>query len=152
VKRFAFRFERVLETKRYLEEAKRTELAVLMAQRLQDEQRLLAVQGTLLDWQRELAGRVEARQVISDIARLARYMNKLADDIRRIQDELARWDEQIEVKREELVEAKRETTVLEKLKASDRRAYDKALSDWEQKLIDEAAAGPYARGVRGKVR
>jgi flagellar FliJ protein len=151
VKRFGFRFERVFETKRYFEEMKRTELAALMAQRLQDEQRLLAVQGTLLERQCELAGRAEARQVISDIARLARYMNKLADDIRRIREQLARWDEQIESKRDELVEAKRETKILEKLKASDRRAYDKALSDWEQKLIDEAAAGRYVRGVRGEV-
>ena len=151
MKRFAFRFERVLETKRYFEEMKRTELAALIAQRLQDEQRMLAVQSALLERQRELAGRAEARQVISDIARLARYMSKLVDDIRRMQEQLARWDERIEAKREELVEAKRETTILEKLKASDRRAYDKALNDWEQKLIDEAAAGRYVRGVRGEV-
>jgi len=151
VRRFAFRFERVLETKRYVEEMKANELAALMAQRLQDEERLLAVQGQLLDQQRELANRAETRQALSDIAVIARYMNTLVDEIRRYQEQLARWDEQIEGKREELVEAKRETTVLDKLKKSDRRAYQKAVNDWEQKLIDDAAAGRYVRRMREEV-
>ena len=151
MRRFAFRFERVLETKRYVEEMKANELAALMAQRLQDEERLLAVQGQLLDQQRELANRAETRQALSDIAVIARYMNTLVDEIRRYQEQLARWDEQIEGKREELVEAKRETTVLDKLKKSDRRAYQKAVNDWEQKLIDDAAAGRYVRRMREEV-
>ena len=147
MKRFAFRFERVLETKRHFEELKKNEVAALMAQRLQDEGRLFSVQSELLDGQRALTSRAEAREVLSDIAVVARYFRKLSEDIRCCEEQLAWWDGQIETKREELVEARRETRVLDKLKAGDRRAHDKAVADWEQKLIDEVAAGRHVRGA-----
>ena len=73
MRRFAFRFQRVLETKRHFEEMRRDELAALVAQRLEDERRLFAIQGELLDRQRELANRAEARETLPDLARLARY-------------------------------------------------------------------------------
>ncbi len=151
MKRFAFRFRRVLETKRHLEEMKKNELAALMGQRLQDERQLFSIQGELLDQQRELAGRAEERETLPDLARLTRYFYKLADDIRRFQEQLGRWDELIEAKRDELVEAKRETRILEKLEETDRRAYDKAVADWEQKLIDEVATGRYVRRMHEEV-
>jgi len=147
VKRFAFRFQRVLETKRHFEELKKNELAALMAQRLHDERRLFSVQSQLLDGHRALAARAEAREVLSDIAVAARYFRKLSDDIRRCEEQLAWWDGQIEAKREELVEARRETRVLDKLEAADRRVHEKAMAGWEQKLIDEVAAGRTARGT-----
>jgi flagellar FliJ protein len=146
VKRFAFRFQRVLEIRRHLEETKKNELAALMAQRLEDERRLFSIQGELLDRQRQLARRAEARERLPDLARVVRYFYKLADDIKRFEAQLGRWDEQIEAKRAELVEAKREVKVLEKLEESDRRAYNKAADGWEQKLIDEVATGRYVRG------
>jgi flagellar FliJ protein len=151
VKRFAFRFQRVLETKRHFEEMKRNELAALMAQRLDDERRLFAIQGELLDRQRTLASRAEARERLPELARIARYFLKLADDIKRVEAQLARWDEQIEAKRAELVEAKREVKVLEKLEQADRRAYDKAAAAWEQKVIDEVATGRYVRRAQEEV-
>jgi len=148
VRRFAFRFQRVLETTRHFEEMRKDELAALMAQRLDDERRLFAVQGELLDGRLELASRAEARETLRDLARVARYFCKLVDDIKRFEGQLARWDEQIEAKREELVEAKREVKVLEKLEEKDRRAYAKAEADWEQKLIDDVATSRYVRGAR----
>jgi flagellar FliJ protein len=148
VKRFAFRFQRVLDTKRHFEDVKKNELAALIAQRLHDEHGLLAVQGELLDQQRALASRAEAHDTLPGLAQLAMYFGRLADHIERFERALARWDEQIEVKRDELVEAKREVKVLEKLEKTDRRAFDKAVGAWEQKLIDEVATGRFIRGVR----
>ena len=145
MKRFAFRFQRVLETKRHFENLRKNELAALMAQRLEDERRLFSIQDELLDGQRDLAERAEAHRALTDIARIARYFGKLADDIRRFEQQLARWDEQIAAKREELVEARKGTRILEKLEAADRRAYGKALAGWEQKMIDEVATGRYVR-------
>jgi flagellar FliJ protein len=151
VKRFRFRFQRVLETKRYVEEMKRNELAALVAQRLEDERRLLAVQADLLDQQLDLARRAEAGGKLSDVLLYARYFLKVADDIRRFEGQLAGWDEQIALKRAELVEARRETRVLEKVEESDRRAYGQAVARWEQKLMDEVAAGRYVRGVHEEI-
>jgi flagellar FliJ protein len=130
---------------------KKDELAGLVAQRLQDERKLFAAQGELLDRQRELAGRAEAHETLRDLAGLARYFRKLAQDIGRFEQQLARWDEQIEAKRVELVEAKRDVKVLEKLEETDRRGYDKTVADWEQKLIDEVATGRHVRGLREEV-
>ena len=152
MKRFAFRFQRVLETKRHFEDIKKNEMAVLMAQRLEDEGSLRAIEGELLDRQRQLAGRAEAHETIEDVALLANYFETLAGQIRLYREQLERWDDQIETKREELVETKRETKVLEQLEQSDRRAYDKAVADWEQKLIDEVAAGRYVRAKHEEVR
>jgi flagellar export protein FliJ len=142
----------VLATKRHFEDVKKSELAALMAQRLQDEKRLLATQAELLDGQLTLARRAEARETLSGLAQWAAYFNRLADDIARFAGALAHWDEQIEVKRAELVEAKREVKVLEKLEATDHRAFDKAVAGWEQKLIDEVATGRFIRGVREGVQ
>jgi len=151
VKRFAFRFQRVLEMKRHVEDTKKDELAALMAQRLQDERALFAVRGELLDRQRELGGRAEAHETLRDLATLTRYFQKLASDIMCFERHLARWDEQIDLKRQELVEAKRGVKVLEKLEETDRGVYDKALGDWEQKLIDEVATGRHVRALREEV-
>jgi flagellar FliJ protein len=152
MKQFRFRFQRVLEMRRHVENVKKDELAALMAQRLEDERKLFAVQGELLDRQRQLAGRAEAHEMLRDLAAIARYFRKLADDIKCFVQHLARWDEQIEVKRVELVEAKRDVKVLEKLEETDRRGYDKAVADWEQKLIDEVATGRHVRGLREEVQ
>ena len=151
MKRFAFRFQRVLETKRHFEDIQKNELALLMAQRLEDERRLLAIEGELLERQRQLAGRAEARETLDDVVLLMRYFEKLVGQIRLCREQLDRWDRQIEAKREELVEAKRETKVLEQLEQADRRAYDKALAGWEQKLIDEVAAARYVRAKHEEV-
>jgi flagellar FliJ protein len=151
VKQFAFRFQRVLEVRRHVEDAKKDQLAALMAQRLEDERKMFAVQGELLDGQRELAGRAEAQETLSNLAGIARYFGKLAGDIARFGEQLEKWDDQIEAKRTELVEAKRDVKVLEQVEQTDRRAYDKALANWEQKLIDEVAAGRYVRGLREEV-
>lgn len=147
MKRFSFRFQRVLETKRHFEEMRKDELAALIAQRLEDERRLFAVQGELLDRQRDLADRAVAREVLPDLAQLTQYFRKLAGDITRFEQELARWDERIEAARTALVEAKREVKVLEKLKEKDHRAYNKAVGDWERKLIDDVATGRYVRSA-----
>jgi flagellar FliJ protein len=148
VKRFSFRFQRVLETKRHFEQMRKDELAALMAQRLEDERKLFAVQEALLERQRELAHRAEVHETLRDLVRVTRYFGKLAGDITRFEQQLARWDERIEAKRDELVEAKREVKVLEKLEEKDRRAYAKALGDWERKLIDDVATGRYVRARR----
>jgi flagellar FliJ protein len=148
VKRFRFRFQRVLDTKRHFEETKKNELAALIAQRLEDERKLFGIQSELLDRQCDLARRAMGGERLGDLARWARYLLKLTDDIRRFERLLVEWDEQIEIKRGELVEAKREVKVLEKLEETDRRAHAKELADWEQKLIDEVATGRHVRGVR----
>ena len=151
MKRFEFRFLRVLETKRHFEDIKKNEMAVLMAQRLEDERLLLALESELLDRQRRLAGRAEAREMLEDVALVVSYFEKLTGQIQLCRQQLERWDGQIEAKREELVETKRETKVLEQLEQGDRRAYDKAVADWEQKLIDEVATGRYVRAKHEEV-
>jgi flagellar FliJ protein len=152
VKRFVFRFQRVLDTRRHFEDVKKNELAALMAQRLEDEQRLLATQAELLDGQLALARRAEAREMLPGLAQWAAYFSRLTDDIERFAHALSRWDEQIEVKRAELVEAKRDVKVLEKLEDTDRGAFDKTVARWEQKRIDEVATGRFIRGVREGVQ
>jgi len=151
MKRFAFRFQRVLDTRRYTEDMTKNELAALLGQRLEDERQLLAVQDELLDQQQALAGRAEDHAVLVDLALTARYFEKLLGDALRAQERLAQWDRQIEAKREELVEAKRETKVLEQIETADKRRYVKAVGRWEQKLIDEVATGRYVRRAHQEV-
>lgn len=152
MRQFRFRFQRVLDTKRHFEDVRKNELAALMAQRLDDERRLLSVQAELLDEQQGLARRAEAHDTLPGLTQLAAYFGRLAGDIERLTGALLRWDEQIDAKRAELVEAKREVKVLEKLEQTDRVAFDKALGAWEQKLIDEVATGRFIRGVREGVQ
>jgi flagellar export protein FliJ len=81
------------------------------------------------------AGRVDVDRLLE----AQRYESAVIVEVRRIVEQRARVAEEIERRREALVEADREVKVLEKLKAVRRAEHVRAAERAEAKRLDEAA-------------
>lgn len=74
---------------------------------------------------------------INEMHTYENYLDSLRLKIRRRQEQLARLREQEEIKRNEVVEAKKETSSIDKLKERKRFEYDKEVQKQEELLIEE---------------
>lgn len=74
---------------------------------------------------------------ISDIHTYENYLEALGIKIRRKYEELEKLKEKEEAKRSEVVEAKKETSSIDKLKEKRFKEYEKAVQKEEEQFIDE---------------
>ncbi len=74
---------------------------------------------------------------ISDIHTYENYLEALGIKIRRKYEELEKLKEKEEAKRSEVVEAKKETSSIDKLKEKKFKEYEKAVQKEEEQFIDE---------------
>ena len=74
---------------------------------------------------------------INEMHTYENYFDSLRLKIRRKQEQLARLREQEEIKRKEVVEAKKETSSIDKLKERKRFEYDKEVLKQDERLIEE---------------
>lgn len=74
---------------------------------------------------------------ISEMHTYENYLDALRQKIRRKQEQLARLREQEEIKRNEVVEAKKETSSIDKLKERKRFEYEKEVQKQEELSIEE---------------
>lgn len=77
---------------------------------------------------------------ISDIHTYENYLEALGLKIRRKYEELAKLREKEEAKRSEVVEAKKETSSIDKLKEKKFKEYEKAVQKEEEQFIEEFVA------------
>ena len=77
---------------------------------------------------------------ISDIHTYENYLDSLGVKIRKKYEELAKLREKEEAKRSEVVEAKKETSSIDKLKEKKFKEYEKAVQKEEEQFIEEFVA------------
>lgn len=77
---------------------------------------------------------------ISDIHTYENYLEALGIKIRRKYEELAKLREKEEAKRNEVVEAKKETSSIDKLKEKKFKEYEKTVQKEEEQFIEEFVA------------
>lgn len=75
--------------------------------------------------------------MINEIRTYENYLESLLIKIRRKKELLARLREQEEAKRQEVVEAKKETSSIDKLKEHKQMEYDKEVQKQEEHFIEE---------------
>lgn len=75
--------------------------------------------------------------MINEIRTYENYLESLLIKIRRKKEILARLKEQEEAKRQEVVEAKKETSSIDKLKEHKQMEYDKEVQKQEEHFIEE---------------
>jgi flagellar FliJ protein len=139
--RFRFR----LETLRRLREMNRDELRVRLAEAYQAEQILVGQRATLVG---EIATMAEAQRKLTsdgavDVTRLLesqRYQLLLEAQGRTLAEQAARLAEEVEVRRQAVVEADRQVRVLDKLHDRRRSQHEQAQQAAEAKRLDEVAA------------
>jgi len=145
MKKFSFRLQTVLNVKEQKEEKLKNELLKLNA--LKAKQEILLRE---LDAVKKQKGR-EKQQCQSEgtsIDRLVHFEKHIQSLMAKIDDtekKIKELERMSDKKREEVVQATKEKKVFEKLKERDFRVFNKAISDAEQKALDEIAISKYNR-------
>ena len=139
--RFRFRLQTLRRLREIHRDEQRGRLATAFeAERILTEQRdqVDAERATLNASQREmmLQGRLDVNQLLAT----QRYSLTLEAHARTLADQAAKLSEEVERRRQTLVEADREVRVLDKLEERQRREHREAADRSETKVLDEVAA------------
>ncbi|MBD5134325.1 MAG: flagellar export protein FliJ [Clostridiales bacterium] len=145
MKKFKFALDSVLSYKEQVLEALQGEHAAILAQVREQEGVLEAVWQDYRDCNEEYRQRKTEGLSIMDAMFYQNGLRALEADIQRETDKLAELRKQEEAKRQEVVDAKIDTSSIEKLKEKKRELYNKEVAKSEELLIDEFVSSARAR-------
>ncbi len=148
MKKFVFRFQALLDTKKHFEEKYENELALMMRKQHDEEVRLEEMEQRLIRCREEHVNNTET--TIEEICRYRNYFDKLHNDIERQVETIDKAAEEVEAKREKLIEVRKEKLALEKLMEKDYRKYQEDMMMWERKFLDEIGTIGYIRRGSGE--
>lgn len=140
MKRFQFRLERVLDTRRLREDIRKKELGQAKQELVEGERRLTACEEKHQQYQDKL--RETQSQPVLRVRELAahhRYVDLARSAITAQRSRVKNLTDHVEEKREALVGASRDKKVLENLKERRLEAHGKALGRSAQLFLDEIA-------------
>ena len=137
MKKFRFSLETVLEYKEQVLDALQKEHGIIMAQVKEQEEYLEGLEMDYRDMDAEFCQRKIEGMAILDAMRYEQYLRAMERQIEEAYQVLQDLRKQEEAKRQEVVEAKKDTSSIEKLKEKKLEAYNKAVQKSEEKLIDE---------------
>jgi flagellar FliJ protein len=150
VKRFTFRFQRILEIKERIEEARRAELGEVTAALNRERQQLLVLQTTRGNYLHMGAPALAQRVDTGLMGIGANYTQRLQREIIEQVQHIEKIEALVENKRQKLLEATRERRVYETLKERAEEAHRREANRRERIQLDEVGEQLYAR--RGNER
>ncbi len=137
MKRFKFQLESVLDYKQQVLDSLMVELGALQEKvRVQTELRDAALK-RIADYDDECARRKMEGMTIVEAMECEVCQQVLQKKAKREEEVLARVKRQAEAKRLEVVEARKDTYSLEKLKGIKRAEYDAAIAKDEERMIED---------------
>ena len=145
MKRFGFRFQRILEIKERIEEARRAELGEVMVVLNRELEQLAAMRGTLNSYRRAGYSQPAARVDAQLLGISASYNLRLEREIGEQLEHVRRIEVVVEDKRKKLLEATRERRVYEILKERAQEAHRREFNRQERIQLDEIGEQLYAR-------
>ena len=149
MKKFKFSLDSVLSYKQQVLDALKGEHAVILAQVREQEDVLEAVWKAYRDCNEEYRQRKAEGITVTDAMLYQNGLRVLERDIQRETDKLEELRKQEEAKRQEVVDAKIDTSSIEKLKEHKLEDYYKAVQKDEEKLIDEFVSSARVRANIG---
>ncbi len=149
MKRFKFSLDSVLSYKQQVLDALKGEHAAILAEVREQEERLEAVRQEYRDCNEEYRQRKAEGIAIMDAMFYQNGLRVLEADIQRESDKLEELRRKEEAKRQEVVDAKIDTSSIEKLKEKKLDLYNKAVQKSEEVLIDEFVSSARARAQMG---
>ena len=149
MKKFQFSLDSVLSFKQQVLDALKGEHAEILAQVRAQEDVLEAVWQEYRDCNEEYSQRKAEGMTITDALVYQNGLRALEYDIQRETDKLEELRRKEEKKRQEVVDAKIDTSSIEKLKEHKLEDYNKAVQKDEEKLIDEFVSSAQARANIG---
>ncbi len=140
MKKFFFALDTVLNYKEQVLDGLKAEHARILAKVRECEQAIERLEEEHRVCTRELREHKMEGMTIREIHGYENYLEALNIKIRIKQEQLKKLMEQEEAKRNEVVEAKKETSSIDKLKEKKKAEYDKAVQKEEEKFIEEFVA------------
>ena len=149
MKKFKFSLDSVLSYKRQVLDALKGEHAAILAQVREQEEVLEAAWQSYRDCDGEYRRRKTEGITITDAMVYQNGLRVLERDIQRETDKLEELRKKEEAKRQEVVDAKIDTSSIEKLKEKKLELYNKEVAKSEEVLIDEFVSSARARASIG---
>ncbi len=149
MKKFKFALDSVLSYKQQVLDALKGEHAAILAQVREQEAVLEAVWQEYRECNEEYRRRKAEGITVTDAMFYQNGLRVLERDIQRETDKLEALRKKEEKKRQEVVDAKIDTSSIEKLKEHKLEDYNKAAQKAEEKLIDEFVSSARARAGIG---
>lgn len=143
---FNFRLQKVLDVRKYKEEVKKQELAALLLEYQKEQEFLNYLKFNQDKYQKELREKQVGAIDVFELIFYYTYLFKLHQDIERQINTLCKLQEQIDLKREEVIQAQKERKIVEKLKDKKWIDFKKELDLSEQKFLDEIGINKFVRG------
>ena len=137
MKKFRFSLETVLDYKRQVLDSLQIEHGAIQARVRAQEERLRVLEGQHLDLDQEFSRRKLEGISILEAMKYEQYLRAAERAIEEAEAALADLRRQEEAKRAEVVEAKKETSSIEKLREKKLDSYNKILQKREEAMIDE---------------
>jgi flagellar FliJ protein len=151
LKRFTFRFQRILEIKERMEDARRAELGEVTAALNREMEQLSALYGTQATYRNMGSFSSEQRVDAGLLGISARYAERLKGEIYEQIEHIKKIEAVVENKRQKLLEATRERRVYEVLKERAEEAHRREANRRERIQLDEVGEQLYARRGSGRV-
>lgn len=149
MKKFKFALDSVLSYKEQVLESLQGEHAAILAQVREQEEVLEAVWQDYRDCNEEYRQRKEEGITITDAMVYQNGLRVLERNIQMETEKLEELKKQEEAKRQEVVDAKIDTSSIEKLKDKKLELYNKEVAKGEELLIDEFVSSARARASIG---
>ena len=149
MKKFKFSLDSVLSYKQQVLDALKGEHAAILAQIREQEAVLEAVWQEYRDCNEEFRQRKAEGMTITDAMLYQNGLRALERDIQRETEKLESLRKKEEKKRQEVVDAKIDTSSIEKLREHKLEDYNKAVQKAEENLIDEFVSSARARANIG---
>lgn len=137
MKQFHFSLETVLDYKQQVLDALRGEHAAILAQVHRQEELVRAVEQSYQDYDQEFSQRKAEGLMITEAMLYQNGLRALEQQIQLEHEKLDAVRTQEEAKRAQVVEAKKDTSSLEKLREKKLESYNKAAAKSEEQLIEE---------------
>ena len=137
MKKFKFGLDTVLSYKQQVLDALQGEYAAILAKVRQQEERLEACWRNYRAYNEEYRLRSEEGMPITEALICQSELRAMEREIQQETEKLGALREAAEKKREEVVEARKETSSIEKLREKQLAAYEKAVAKSEEQAIDE---------------
>lgn len=137
MKKFRFSLETVLEYKEQVLDSLQAEHGAILAQIRQQEEYIERLEADYRSLSSEFNYRKAEGISILDAMKYEQYLRAMERQIEEAYERLGLLQKQEEEKRMEVVEAKKDTSSIEKLREKKLDAYNKAVQKSEEALIDE---------------
>ena len=145
MKKFSFRLQTVLNVKEQKEEKLKNDLLRLNALKAKQQLLLKELETTIKQKGKEKQQNQAEGTSIEKLMYYEKHIQHLMHKIDDTEKKIKEIENMSDKKRVEVIQASKEKKVFEKLKERDFRVFNKAISDAEQKALDEIAISKYNR-------